>query len=160
MAVVLNDSEIERLVATRKELPPDYQSRLALKPKRGHKEQELELKTEDGDEFRVVLRQSDFNPLDFSVILGYRIPKSNRVFRLRRYNGRHGEHSNRLEGERFDDYHIHMATERYQQSGFKEDTYARPTSRYADFRAAIRCLIDDCGFVEPAGTQTEMVMDR
>jgi len=160
MAVVLSDSEIGQLVAARKELPPDYQNRLALKPKRGHKEQELELKTDDGAEFRVVLRQSDFNPLDFSVILGYRIPKSNRVFRLRRYNGRHGEHSNRLEGKRFYDYHIHMATERYQQSGFDEDAYAEPTSRYADFRGAVRCMIEDCGFVEPSGTQTEMVMDK
>lgn len=156
MAVFLSDEEIAKLVGERKELPADYQRRTLVRPRRGHREQELDVAGSAGSEFRVVLRQSEFNPLDFSAILGYRVPKRNVVFRLRRYNGRHGEHTNTLEEETFSDFHIHMATERYQQSGFREDTYAERTDRYADLPGAIRCMIEDCAFVEPPGTQIEL----
>jgi hypothetical protein len=156
MSVVLTDDEIARLVAEHKVLPSDYQQRLRVRPRSGHKEQELNVEGSDGSEFRLILRLSDFNPLDFSVVLGYCMPKSNVVFRLRRYNGKHGEHTNTLERETFYDFHIHMATERYQQSGLREDTYAERTDRYADFAGALRCMLDDCGFVEPPGTQAEL----
>jgi hypothetical protein len=153
----LSDDDIAKLVSERKVLPPDWRQRIQVKPKRGHKEQELDLTGADGSEFRVILRQNNANPFDFSVILGHRVPKSNVVFRLRRYNGKHSEHSNPLESTTFYEYHIHQATERYQQSGLREDTYAEPTDRFADLRSAVRCLIEDCGFIEPAGTQMELV---
>ena len=100
----LSDSEIAALLREQKVLPADYAKKMAAKPKRGHSESELDLRGEDSSEFRI-------NPLDFSVILAYRIPESNQVFRLRRYNGRSHEHTNPLEGETFYDFHIHMATE-------------------------------------------------
>ena len=54
-----------------------------------------------------------------------RVPQSNRVFRLRRYNGKSHEHTNPIEKEIFYDFHIHTATERYQVlENKKEDTYA------------------------------------
>lgn len=157
MGIVLSEKDIGRLVAERKELPADYRKRMTLKPKRGHKEQELDVKGADGSDFRVILRQSDHNPLDFSAILAYLMPKSNVVIRLRRYNGKHGEHTNTLEGQTFYDYHIHMATERYQESGLDPDAFAQPTDRYANLAGAVICLIKDCGFVEPPGTQIELV---
>ncbi|WHZ28147.1 MAG: hypothetical protein OJF51_002945 [Nitrospira sp.] len=57
MAIRLNDAEISRLLAERKPLPPDYRERIQTKPKRGHKERELDVKGADGSEFRLILRQ-------------------------------------------------------------------------------------------------------
>lgn len=56
--------------------------------KGGHKERELDIKGADGGDYRVILRQSISNSLDFSIILAYRPPKSNQLFRLQRYNGK------------------------------------------------------------------------
>ena len=153
MPVLLTDADIERLVRQCKELPPDFHKRMVTRPKRGHKEQELGLTGADGAEFRLILRQADASLLDFSVILAYHVPKTNQLFRLRRYNGKHGEHTNCLEGETFYDFHIHVATERYQDSGLREDSYATPTERYSDFEGAIDCLLGDCGFVLPPDGQ-------
>jgi hypothetical protein len=156
MAVQFTDREIAALIAERKELPSDYQQLIQTKARRGHKESELDVVGAKGSEFRLILRQSSVNSFDFSVILAYRVPKSNVLFRLRRYNGKHGEHTNTLEGQTFYDYHVHMATERYQESGLREDTYAEPTDRYADFGGAVKCLIEDCKFVLPRGLQSSL----
>ena len=53
----------------------------------------------------------------------------------------------------FYDYHIHQATERYQQMGAREDSYAEKTDRFSDFQRGFSCLIEDCGFELPSGTQ-------
>ena len=156
MPIVLTDSEITRLVAEQKPLPPDYRDRIEVRAKRGHKESELDLKGAGGSEFRLIVRQASANPLDFSVILAYLVPKTNRAFRLRRYNGKHGEHTNRLERETFYCPHIHRATERYQDSGFHEDAFAEPTDRYADLEGAVECLLEDCGFVLPHDSQNRL----
>lgn len=81
------------------------------------------------------------------------MPKSNGLFRLRRYNGKSHEHTNHLEGESFYDFHIHSATERYQVIGTREDAFAEPTDRYGDFRAALRCLIQDANLDVPPEAQ-------
>lgn len=39
---------------------------------------------------------------------------------------------------------IHLATERYQNSGRKEEAYAEVTDRYSNLRGALKCLIEDC----------------
>ncbi|MDD5188919.1 MAG: hypothetical protein PHF57_12010 [Methanoregula sp.] len=39
------------------------------------------------------------------------------------------------------------STERYQQSGYREDTYAEETKWYADYHGAIECMLRDCGFM-------------
>ena len=122
------------------------------KSKTGHKEQELDIKGEKGNLFRIILRQSNLNIMSFSVILVYLDPKSNIIFRLRRYNGKSHLHSNVIEKhEAFYDFHIHYATERYQKSGYREDSYAEPTNRYSDLHGAIQCLIEDCAFLLPPG---------
>lgn len=144
--VRFTDSDISALLGVRKPLPTDYRPRMALKPKRGHKERELDVRGEDGSDFIIILRQSDFNALDFSVILGYRVPGTNQVFRLRRYNGRSHRHTNAIEGQTFYDFHIHQATERYQARGFREDTYADTSNRYSDLNGAIFAMFSNCGF--------------
>ena len=88
MAVTYLDQEVESLVRERKPVPSDWRNRIRLKSKRGHQEQQLDLTGEAGSEFRVILRQSKINPLDFSIILAVRVPQSNQIFRLQRYNGR------------------------------------------------------------------------
>ncbi len=160
MAVQLGDAEIVRLLAERKILPVDYRERIQMRPKRGHRERELDVTGDEGSECRIVLRQSLFNPLDFSVILAYRPPNTNQLFRLRRYNGKSHEHTNTLEGQTFYDFHIHTATERYQESGLREDVFAEVTDRFADFHGAIRCLLEDCNFNIPQDPQGKLFKEE
>lgn len=155
MVLLLSDSEIARLIMEPKHLPHDYRDRIRVRPKRGHSERELDI-AGVSSEFRVILRQSEFNALDFSVILAYRPPRLNDVFRLRRYNGKSHEHTNKIEHQTFYNFHIHTATERYQQSGFREDAFAEPTDRFSDFQGAIRSMLIDCGFVIPEDPQREL----
>ncbi|HXU39061.1 MAG TPA: hypothetical protein VN937_22085 [Blastocatellia bacterium] len=158
MSLKLTDREIADLLNERKPLPRDYRSRIQARPKRGHKERELDIVGEDGSEFRLIIRQSIFNPLDFSVILAYRDPGSTQLLRLKRYNGKSHEHSNKLEGGGpFYDFHIHTATEHYQlESGLREDGFAQPTDRYSDLQGAIACMQEDCGFDSPPNSQPSL----
>ena len=150
MSAILSDEDIASLTKENKTIPADYRRRIELRLKRGHKERELDVQGANGNEFRIILRQSLFNPLDFSVILTYMPPMSNQLFRLRRYNGKSHEHTNPIEGETFYGFHIHQATERYQQMGAKEDMYAEPTNRFSDFHQAISCMLRDCSFDIPS----------
>jgi len=153
MAATFSDQDISRLIQERKPLPDDYRTKIQTRPKLGHKERELDIKGVDGGDYCLILRQSIFNPLDFSIILAYRPPKSNQLFRLQRYNGKSHEHTNPTEGETFYDFHIHQATEKYQEIGAREDTFAKPTDRFADFQQAITCMLIDCGFGKPLDSQ-------
>ena len=96
MGDFLTDDEIQALLHEPKRLPEDYSTRLRPKPKRGHTEAELVVQGDAGSEFRVVIRRSNRNRLDFSVILIYRVPGSTKVLRLRRYNGKSHQHTNPL----------------------------------------------------------------
>jgi hypothetical protein len=62
-------------------------------------------------------------------------------------------HTNHIEGERFYDYHIHEATERYQEFGAKEEGYAAISERFSTLEEAIGCMFDDCGFEMPDDAQ-------
>jgi hypothetical protein len=64
--------------------------------------------------------------------------------------------TNRIEGDGFYDFHIHTATERYQDLGAKEEHYAEATDRYCDFHGALRCMLNDCGFRIHPGSQTDL----
>ncbi len=156
MSAKFSDAEIARMIAERKPLPANYHSRVQLRDKRGHKERELDLTGTAGTQYRLILRQSDFNAMDFSIILTLNPADSNQLFRLRRYNGKSHEHTNQIEGETFYDFHIHYTTERYQESGAREDAFAEPTDRYADFHAALRCMLKDCGFELPESEQQSL----
>src|SRR5271166_1128778 len=149
MATRLTDLEIQNFLGERKDFPPDYLQRLRTKPKSGHEERELDLKGISGSDFRVILRKSMYNSFDFSVILAYCVPGTSQVFRLRRYNGKSHEHTNAIERETFYAFHIHSATERYQDLGMREDSFAEPTDRYSNFEEAVACLFDDANFKSP-----------
>lgn len=151
MSNLLTDRDIDALLAEPKILPSDYLLKVSLKQKRGHKERELDCVGENGSEFRLILRQGSYNILDFSAILAFCPTGSSQLFRLRRYNGKSHEHTNQIEKQTFYDFHIHMATERYQSSGLREDAFATPTDRYADFHGGLSCLLSDCSFEIPHG---------
>ena len=159
MPVRLTDDEVARLIAERKPLPADYQAKMQVRPKRGHKERELGAVGTNGGEFRVILRQSSHNPFDFSAILAYLVPGTNQLFRLRRYNGKSHEHSNPIEKESFYDFHVHEATERYQEIEKREDTYATASDRFSDLTSAVACMVADCAFELPAGPQQALFGD-
>ena len=157
MPADFSDDEIAQLISEPKPLPVDWRTRLNMRPKRGHKEQHLDLTGELGSEFRIILRQSNVNPLDFSAILAVRIPQSNRYFRLRRYNGKSHQHTNQIEGHTFYDFHIHTATRRYQDIGAREDAYAEITDRYSSLAEAIGCLQRDAQLIPPKDDQLNLI---
>ena len=97
MSIVFTDQQIATLIQEPKSLSKDYKSKLAFRGKRGHREAELAVQGNHGNDFRIILRQSIHNPFDFSAILAVEVPGTNRIFRLRRYNARTHPHSNRLE---------------------------------------------------------------
>ena len=146
MEITYSDREIAELIQERKVLPNNWRNKLLSL---GSNKGKLVVEGDNGNEFRIIARQSNFSPLDFSVILTVVVPASDRNFRLRRYNGGSHTHKNRIEREEVDGFHIHFATERYQRRGQKEDAYAEQTDRYSDFDGALQCLIDDANFEEP-----------
>jgi hypothetical protein len=156
MPVQLTEDQIQALLSERKPLSADYRERIRSKPKRGHAERELELRSGEGNEFRIIIRHSLIAPFDFSVILAYRPAESTRWFRLRRYNGKSHEHTNMLEGVTFYDFHIPTATERYQASGLREDSFAESSDRFPDIDGAVRCPLNDCGFDVPPDKQGKL----
>jgi len=154
--VRLTDQQIEALILEAKALPDGYLDLLRVQAKRTGKQSSLTVFGDQGHEFRIILRQSHLNHLDFSAILVHVLPGTNRSFRLRRYNGKTGEHSNAIERQKMIGYHIHYATERYQRRGDAEDAYAELTERYATLEEALECLLGDCGFVRPPGEQLSL----
>jgi len=148
LSVSFTDDEILEMIEEPKPLPPDYRAKLALKPtKIKDKEAKLDLSGSNGRCYQLILRQNIIDEFDFSVILAHCPEKTNQHFRLRRYNGKSHEHTNLIERTRFYGFHIHTATGRYQQIGAKEDDFAEPTDRYNDLQSAIKCMLEDCGFV-------------
>jgi len=161
MSVVFSDTEIAALIAERKVLPADYRTRLVLRSKRGHKEQELVVRGADEHEFHVILRQSTTDPLSFSVILGVAVPGTNRIFRVRRYNSQTHQHTNSLERTTIVfKPHMHLATARYQDVGTAEEAYAEPTDRFSTLPDAVDCILRDCGFILPEGAQLPLFEER
>lgn len=147
MAIIYSDSDIQSLLRERKPLDTDFRSGIRLRDALRHQRYELDFTGVEGSRFRLMLRKNKINIFDFSIILGVYPHDSSRLFRLCRYNGKSHEHTNPIESIKFHGFHIHIATERYQDFGFREDAYAEPTDRFSDFDTALQCMVNDCGFV-------------
>jgi len=159
MATILADAQILDLIGEKKPLPAEL---VGLTPplrsiKLGHKEAQYGVTGSAGSNFRIIIRQNNLNALDFSVILAYLPETTTQVIRLRRYNGKSHEHTNRLEHEIFYGFHIHTASERYQRETETEDGFAEITTRYSDLSGAIQCMITDCGFTSPDQHQIRLL---
>lgn len=150
--IQLTDENIAALIEEPKPLSSGFREVLIgskMKKEDVHKRGEIKVLGSAGSIFHIKVRQNTINPLNFSVILVYEFREKTGDFRLRRYNGKSHEHSNKLEGTKLRDFHIHYASERYQALGFYEDAYAEVTDRYTDLGGALNCLIADCNFILP-----------
>jgi hypothetical protein len=146
--IQLSDAEIDSLIREPKNTPSNLFPLTKLIERDKHKRRDYGVASLSGNEFVIAVRQSTLDTLNFSAILGYKMPGYNTVFRLRRYNGKH-EHTNSIERTKLDDFHIHTATERYQLRGLREDFFAEVTARHWNLDSALRCLLEDCGFDPP-----------
>jgi len=152
MSTKYSDSGIQSLVKEAKELTNDFHKRIKPKNRTGHKESQLEIIGKNGNQFRLIIRLSNTDPLNFSIILAL-IPQDIRqLFRLRRLNGKH-QHTNIIEKNTFYDFHIHQAIERYQELESKEDWYAEPTTIYTDINSAYGCVFNECNLILPSNYQ-------
>lgn len=146
----LTDSEIDQLVHEPKDIPLGLSPQpKGMNERNGHLRKDYTIECSSGNRFVVKIRQSCVNPLNFSVILGYVLPGSYTVFRLRRYNGKSHYHRNVLEGDGFYDFHVHTATQRYQMPGFDADHVAERTGSFWNLQSAIERLLSECGFGSP-----------
>ena len=116
------------------------------KVKGRHIEQQFELESNSGNRrYRVFTRQHVELSGAFSVGLCLVQPGGDDLV-LCRYNGYFHSHKNVVEGERVPaGPHVHVATQRYIESGLKLDGYAFQTDRYSTMRGALLCLVGDCG---------------
>ena len=161
---ILKDSEITLLLSELKLLPENWQNQFRLKEKRGfqHEERSIEVSGQSG-KFRVILRRNRINTFDFSIILIF-CDKDGKEYRLLRYNGKHSsEHTNKWEKEQGQinhkfapSFHIHRATERYQESGYSIDGFAEATTTYYDFQSALNRFLKDNHFQLPKSRQPDL----
>ena len=144
MDIKYTDQQIAALIEERKVLPDDWRTQL-------DKNNSLYIIGERGNRFRIITNLNTKYPSDFSVILAVVNPKKGADFRIRRYNGMPKRpHNNKIEKQKIYGYHIHSATERYQERGYDEETYAEETNRYNNLEGALQCLIQDANLELPA----------
>ncbi len=156
MARVLKDSEISELLTEHKPLPKNWELRLEPRPvpNLSYKKRDFDIQGEQGHKFRIIVRENIINPLDFSIILIF-IDDDSVEYRIRRFNGKHpSSHTNRLEkmegksNSSFRNmFHIHTATQRYQDEGLKIDGYAEVTKEYSSIGTALDAFIRMNGFL-------------
>ena len=153
MGIIFTDQEIAAVIKERKALPNNRHNKFRKRMNRGSNEYLLNITGEEGNKFRVIVRMSVSYALNFSVVLGVKVPPPKKFFRLRRYNGSNHEHTNPIENEVVTGFHIHIATERYQVNSIREEDYAEPTERYANVNGALKCLFADANFEAPNALQ-------
>lgn len=162
---ILSDSEINRLIIEQKLAPKNWKKHLQLKSKNNtrHEEGRFTARGKNGNNFRVIIRRNKINRLDFSIILKF-IDNDGKEYFIVRYNGKHpSEHTNRWEKlnsfvkYKFEScFHIHKATQRYQESGLEIAGYAEETELYSDYQSALNTFIKDVNIVEAPKSQYEL----
>lgn len=166
MSKIISDSEIEALLTKVKPLPKGWRGRLSItglraRPGEAHKRRDLALNAESGECFAIKCRQGVHNPLDFSVVLVY-LDSAGNEYRLLRCNGWHeSQHTNHLEkcngatGHTFGpSFHIHRATQRYQEAGRDIDGFAEGTTAYSDYESALEWFVSLTGCVDSGAGPT------
>lgn len=162
MARLLTDDEIGVLLREPKRLPTNWRARLQVREKSDvrFRQRDLRIEGDNGNTFRIIIRQNALNLLDFSLILTFEDEKDG-TYRLIRFNGRHpSDHTNTWEKRRGlakstfrNRFHIHHATERYQIEGLEIDGYAEPTDNFESFDSALELFVRSHGFVLPGGDE-------
>ena|SRR5690242_9419894 len=146
MEELIDDAEIARLISVEKPLPDNWERRLRPRSRieLSHKRADLVIETPEGV-FTIIVRENMINVRNFSVILAF-TRRNGTLFRLRRYNGWHGGHTNHIEIQDIKGCHIHKATARYQIAGHREDAYAVASDGFTDVNSALRLMFSECGF--------------
>jgi hypothetical protein len=151
---MLSDDRIKRLLQEGK---PNFEPRSILKafaesnPKHGHRRLTRRFRGDKGTAFALHLRQSTIDPYDFSVILAFEPLTGGGETILRRHNGRGHAHRNEIEGTRLPStFHVHMATERYQQHGHDIDGYAEATTDFDSLATGLDEMLRVAHFKPPA----------
>lgn len=165
MSRILSDNEINDFLKEKKLLPESWKSQLQLKPKSSyqHEEGSFVVKGESGNDFKVIMRRNKINTFDFSIILIFR-DSDGREYKLVRCNGKHAsEHTNKWEKEQgYPEYklspgfHIHLATQRYQEAGYPIDDFAEITNAYHDFNSALNYFLREYNFKNIDNSQTDL----
>lgn len=153
-----SDAQISNLIKELKILPENWLSKVQLKEGRTSKSRDFGVEGVNGHRFKIILRQSKINADNFSAILGCYPLNSNKLFNLKRYDGKDHAHTNSIEKQLFQYvYHIHTATERYQEAGDDEEKYAEVTDLYSNLANAFNCLLKDCNFQMPDKQQLTLI---
>jgi len=141
--VIITDTQIDSFIKEKKIISNKFNP--TLRDKSIYHEFVFEVKGERENIFKIIVRQNKINPLDFSVIFGVLI--NGKLFKLKRYNGNLHEHINKIEKQKIKGFHIHKATQRYQERGFREEGYAEVSKRYVDWRTALNSVLNDNNFL-------------
>ena len=144
---VISDTQINMYIQEKKVLPAGFSSSPPLK-QRGRGEQyhfEQEVRGVTGNIYKIIIRVSLVNPSDFSIIFG--ILLNGALFIIRRYNGDSHIHTNKIEGIEVEGYHIHKASEKYQEKGFRPEGYAEKTVNYSNWRTALDVMLNENNFI-------------
>lgn len=152
MSATLTDSFIEELLKEKKSLPKDYLKKLKTRKKSGssHEQKELEIIGSKGHKFVISIRKNKIDITDFSIILRYK-DDSGISYNILRYNGKH-PHTNHIEKVKINGYHIHKATQRYQENGFRIESYAEITTKYSSYQDALSAFLADLNFKQANGS--------
>jgi hypothetical protein len=143
--MILNDSQIAEYIKEEKILLDNF--RLKFRVKNNQNVFEKEIQGKSGNIFRIIIRQNLINPLNFSVIFGVML--DGKLFRLKRYNGDSHEHTNKIEGSEIEGFHIHTATQRYQERGYQPEGFAESSKKYSDCQNALNAMLTENNFKMP-----------
>jgi hypothetical protein len=134
--MILTDTEINQYLQEEKKLKDkDFKEKVD----RGNKTTLFEVKSKSGNKYILRIRNSKSHVANWSVILSIII--KNKEYILTRYNGNYHAHTNSIEKNSISGFHIHHATERYQEKNYKIDGYATATSEYSTISGAIKKMI-------------------
>jgi hypothetical protein len=152
---VLPDAEIAELLAEVKRIPSQWRALLKPKVKSNTKygQNEFSFKGHAGHSFALSIRTANDNLLDFSIILAF--SDGGHEYNLIRHNGKHkSDHTNIIEhrlglpdSRLRNVFHIHHATQRYQEQDLQIEGFAQPTTLYSDVEGAIELMVSRYGFI-------------
>lgn len=112
-----------------------------------HKETNLELQSEDNQyRFTVFIREHTELLENFTVGLIFH-PEDGDSKIIVRYNGNHGRHTNQINKEIVDGFHIHKLTKEALDLGIKGENQAIHTTNYASARDALFCFFKDLNII-------------
>ena len=141
---LLCDDAVKRIIEAPKLIPSDVADVTdmgALKENGGHLRRNIDLIC-DEYKVRMSIRQLETEPLNFSVLLIY-TDEAGYTYNIRRYNGNHGTHIDRVTGDVINGPHIHMITEKAQMSTHKDEGHAVATDKYKTLPDAINVFMTD-----------------